>query len=459
MSLMTSLIVCLSLVAGAASLDDGALELRYNGSLDKATRDGEGSPAKRFSLFFLLSKPENGRRELAWTLDERGGGGWAWPERYGMSELDPQLVPANKTPQRLLYDHQGTPTVIPLPAPLFAAWDKLKAGATWNEGKEAWEVKQSTKFMDRKCWEVHSTTGFGRRKTFWVDEQVPVVLGLEERVFIGQGEEYTLKLQLSGQKTLSAEEATKFSLPLKSLLALQAAVARPENEHRAELSEVQLKAVVAALPELTAQATDTPWSALVTSISRDTKAQNQRFDEVGRLARKYIGQAAPDFAATTLDKKAVESKLLKDKILVLHFWEYQNEPLVEPYGQTGYLDHLYSRRRKLGVEVMGVAVDNKLADPTSKATATRSVQKFKEFMNLSYPIIIDDGSLAAKFGDPRRAGAHLPLWVIVGADGKILHYSVGFFKVNPDEGLRELDDLLVKTIRDARAAQSEKKPE
>ena len=64
----------------------------------------------------------------------------------------------------------------------------------------------------------------------------------------------------------------------------------------------------------------------------------------------------------------------------------------------------------------------------------------------------DDGTLLRKFGDPRRVGAELPLWVLVSADGKIAHYKVGFYDIKPDEGLKQLDAEVVKLIRQQRAS-------
>jgi hypothetical protein len=113
---------------------------------------------------------------------------------------------------------------------------------------------------------------------------------------------------------------------------------------------------------------------------------------------------------------------------------------------------LYSRRRKLGVQVYGIAVDPRFATKNQLSQAQRSVAKLKSFMNLGYPLASDYGDLIGEFGDPRRVGAKLPLWVVIDANGKVAHYSAGFYKINPDEGLRELDDIVVKLIQDAKKA-------
>jgi hypothetical protein len=123
---------------------------------------------------------------------------------------------------------------------------------------------------------------------------------------------------------------------------------------------------------------------------------------------------------------------------------------------VGYLDFLHSRRNKLGVQIYGVAVDSRLGNAATASPAVRQVRKLKEFMNLSYPVTLDDGTLLKKFGDPQRVGAPLPLWVAIAPDGKVLHYKVGFYSIKPDEGLRELDSVLVEEIRKQRGASDSK---
>jgi hypothetical protein len=76
-------------------------------------------------------------------------------------------------------------------------------------------------------------------------------------------------------------------------------------------------------------------------------------------------------------------------------------------------------------------------------------------MNLGYPIAADAGPLLRDFGDPRRLGRKLPLWVVIGADGKIAHYHAGLYNVKPDQGLSELDEAVVAQLRKQRAAESE----
>lgn len=442
------LLLSLPLVAGPFN-DAPAVELRYTGSLSKAAQAADETPVKRFHLFCSVVREPDGTHKLVYHTNERGSGSWAWPERFGAITLDQELKPVSNGNIRLLFEYEGNPLAIPLPLPVPAYFATLKAGAKWASGKESYEVVKTQKVQDRNCWQIQVSTNMGRKRTLWVDTESPVVVALEERVFVGQGDEHVLSMQLESSKTLDAQQLAQAELPLPALLKLQAELQRGENEVRPELSAAQLKAAADALPLLQKQAVDTPFSSLVAAIDKDVKTQLQRTDEVSKLSEKFVGKPAPKFVLKLLDKTEVSSESLERKITVLHFWEYQAEPLVEPYGQVGYLQFLDSAvRRKLGVKVFGVAVDVRFAETQSAATALKSVHKLKSFMNLDYGIALDDGKLLAKFGDPTKYGAKLPLWVVIGPDGKVAHYHSGFYKINPDEGLRELDELLIKLIRE-----------
>ena len=54
----------------------------------------------------------------------------------------------------------------------------------------------------------------------------------------------------------------------------------------------------------------------------------------------------------------------------------------------------------------------------------------------------------------RQLDAKLPLWVVIGADGKVAGYKVGFYRIKVDEGLRQLDELVIRLIREKRKKSS-----
>ena len=446
--LLLALIPCL-----ASPLDEGAaVELRYTGSLVKLARDTEGQPVKRFSLYCLVKKTDVGGRDVAFLMDERGGGTWPWPERFGQIGLNAKLQPSSVTQLRLLQDHNGTLHSLRIPRPVVDFADQLKAGATWNNDAHAFEVKRASKIQERDCWQVDVSTNFGRKRSLWIQKDSPLLVEMEERLFMGQGDEFSLRMKLESVETLDAAKLAKVQAPLDMLLKLQAELGRADNEQNPELTDEQLAKVSAVSAKIEQTAEGTPFSRLAGIINRDVQGQQQRTGELAQLAKKFLGQAAPDFTIQSIEGKPITASDRAGKITVLHFWEYQGEPLVEPYGQVGYLDFLHSRRKKLGVQVYGVAVDVRFADKAQMQQAHRSVGKLKSFMNLGYQLAADDGDLISQFGDPRRVGAKLPLWVVIGADGKVAHYSVGFYKINPDEGLRELDEVVVKLIQEAKKA-------
>jgi AhpC/TSA family len=437
----------------ANPLDDAAgIELRYTGALSKAAQAAEDSPVKRFNLYAAVTAEPGAGRRIAFTVNERGAGGWPWPERFGSVVLDAQLNPGTSPGIRLLYDYDGTPVVIPLPLPISPFGGQFKTGARWNHGKETWNVIGTRKVNERDCWQVEVSTNIGRKRTLTIATETPLVVTLEERVFVGQGDEHVLVMQLESVQALDKAQVAQSTAALPALLKLQSDLQRAESETRPELTAAQLQVTSEALPGLQRAAADTPFNPLVTAIARDVKTQVQRGDDVSRLAEKFVGKAAPKFSLQLLDGSEVNAESWKSKITILHFWEYQGEPLVEPYGQVGYLDFLYAKRRKLGVQAYGIAVDARFGDQAANAVARKSIQKLRSFMNLGYPIAVDDGKLLERFGDPTRLGAKLPLWIVIGHGGTVAHFHTGFYKINPDDGLRELDELIVKLIRERKEA-------
>ncbi len=430
--------------------DNAALELRYAGTLAKVGRNGTEQPLKKFTLYSVITKQGDGKR-LAYLTDERGGGSWAWPERFGTLDLNAKNAAANGATIRVLADHEGVPHPINIRQPIFEFADKLSEDEEldWTSGQSSYEVAEETKRLkDRECHIVRVSTNNGRKQRLWISKADKTLLvAAEQQVFMGRGEEFLLKLDLESAKPVDVAAFEKLNKPLQTLLDLKSQFNRPDGETKAELNPEQIASAQKVIGSLEKQAEGTPFATLAAVVNRDVKAQTQRTDDVESLAKKFVGQAAPAFEVTTLDKKTINSKDLAGKIVVLHFWDYEGEPLAEPYGQVGYLDFLSNKRKKFGIEVVGVAVNESFSDGTKASGALRSVRKLREFMNLSYPIGTDDSTLLAKFGDPRKLGAKLPLWVVINPDGKIAHYHVGFYVIKPDEGLRPLDEAVMKQIK------------
>jgi hypothetical protein len=296
------------------------------------------------------------------------------------------------------------------------------------------------------------TTNFGRAQELLYDPDTGFLREADVKLFLGRGDEFSLVVKRTETNALSDKVADKVQQAQRLLQQIQQDLKRPENAVRPELTDEQLSAIEQRLPELDKLTQNTPLQSLTIVVHRDLKSQRERTDSIEELAAKFVGREAPDLELTLLDGTALPSGELEDKVIVLHFWKYHDDPLQEPYGQVGYLDFLHGRRGKLGVKFLGVAVDPKFANPQNSRSVMLAVKKLVSFMNLSYDIVRDDGALIEKFGDPQATGAELPLWVVIGADGKITHYKVGFYNVDPREGLKELDAAIIKAIKDRRAA-------
>lgn len=448
---MSSLLIGLMLAAASASAADlpAGTELQYAGTLSQQTKAGS-SEAKSFSVYAVTIAGEDGAAQIAWHLDERGGGGWAWPERFGL--LAPGSSDKTKTrPIRLLHAHDGTQYPLPLRSPLFEFANKLAPEASWSDGRYEYRVARKRKVKDRDCWQIEVASNLGRAQTLVVEAATGVLVSLDERVFMGRGDEFQLKLELQSQKTLPATELNKSRVAFDSLRQMQVALSRTGEQKLVELTAPQLKATQDAIGQIEKQAEGTAWARLSGVIAKDLIQQQRRLEGVAGLEKKYVGQAAPKLTLKLANGTPIPEADLQDKVVVLHFWEYRGDTLTEPYGQVGYLDFLNNKRKKLGVKVIGINVDPRFAETDKAGAAGRSLKKLQEFMNLGYDVAVDDGAILTQFGDPRSLGSPLPLWIVIGHDGKVAHYHIGFYDIRPDEGLKQLDEAVIAALRKQKA--------
>lgn len=438
-------------LAGAVATElPAGTELQYTGSLTQQGKTATGE-AKTFAITVLAIPSEEGSTQLVWSLEERGAGGWSWPERFGV--LTQSGAKTKSQPIRLLHTHDGLPHPIGIQSPLFEFQDKLAIDASWSDGRHEYRVARKREVKDRDCWQVEVASNLGRYQTLIVDAASGVLMSVEQRVFMGRGDEFQLKLELQSQKQLPAAALAKAQSAYTSLRQLQGSLNRTGEQKVAELTAPQLKSAQEMIEKIEQVADDTMWSRLAGVIARDLQQQQRRLDGAAGLARKFVGQPAPKSLFKLPGGATIPTAEIDGKVVVLHFWEYRNENLMEPYGQIGYLDFLNGKRKKLGVKVIGVNVDPRIADRENSGAAVRSMKKLMEFMNLGYDVSVDDGTILSQYGDPRTLGSPLPLWVVLGHDGKVAHYSIGFYNITPDEGLKQLDEAVIAALKRQREAQ------
>lgn len=435
-------------VSGDASAQE-TRELQYRGTLTNRKRGQEPEPVKNFALLALADISEEKKlQSLFWRIEDTTG--WQWPESYGWAVSTDGKDSIR--PVGLLYQYDGVPWPIPLP-PLHLTSEQRAVGKSWTVDRFRYEVQaESKQFRDKPAITVLVTSNFGRAQELLYDPETGLLQGAEIKLFLGRGDEFAIKLEQSDANSLAGSVRKSVQTALGHLSDLQKQLDRNPDAVRPELSAEQIAVFEAVLPQLDQVTENTPLQPLTIEMHRDLKAQQERSSSIEKLAAQQIGQTAPDLKLTLLNGDPLPASELEDQVIVLHFWKYHDDPIQEPYGQIGYLDFLDGKRGKLGVKILGVAVNPEFGDPKESRRMMLTVKKLVSFMNVGYDIVRDNGSLLKKFGDPREGGAKLPLWIVIGADGKIRHYKVGFYNVNPREGLKELDEAIITEIKARRAA-------
>jgi len=439
-----ALAAALSLVS-APAVEPGA-QLTYFGTMSGVKDDG--NPAvKQFTLTLVAIAGEGDAVSFAWTLDEMGRGGWTWLDHFGKWSILPSQG-VNKAAEdssgpALLYARAEGKSIVPLIAPMFTAPKPLEAGATWSDDRLEHRITGEAAKAGRMCWEIDVRSPYGHKRTLWIDKSSPLVVAVKETVFIGQGEEHKLAFELAESKQLSAAETAITAAAFDTWLDLRKSLAWSPRGRREELSPEQIAKLKIGLPKIVESAALGPLAAISAAAERDAAGQKNRAGAVAALRDAIVGQPIGELKLTDLAGKPLAADALKGKVVVLHFWEYRDTPLEEPYGQTGYLDFLL--RRQPTALVVGVHVDPRLAEEETRRVSLAGAKKLKAFMNLSYPIGYDDGSLLRRVGDPRVAGGKLPLFVVIGKDGKVAAYHAGLYEVKATEGLAELGAVVAKS--------------
>ncbi len=416
------------------------------GSVAALQRNRELGPVQkqfRLQLFVLRSVPE--ASEVFWLLDEQGRGSWHWSERFGQMTLLPQGRIEGARPA-LLYHFHGHQYALPLELPWPQLPQEPEAGLQWQVGKLTYRLSRTGPQVKPSGWELVAENNYGWQRRWLLEKKTLRVLQIRQRVFMGQGQEHQIVMKVSAPGRLDSQSQARLTAGFRLLVALRTKLDRPRWSQSQALSTRQIDQVRQALPQLEQVITAGPLVALLRQIRSDLEQQVERTSAVDRLVVSLQGRRMPRFSLTGLGGAALDQQKLQGQVTVLHFWEYRHAPLKEPYGQVGYLDFLHHRYAKQGAKVYGVAVNRELAVPARRGTAVRSVRKLVQFMNLSYPVLLDDGKLLGQLGDPRRAGAQLPLFVVVDPQGRVIHAHVGFYPVDRTQGLKQLDQIVRRAL-------------
>jgi len=423
----------LPVIAAASDLVEHSV---FAGSLIEPD-DKEGDILRRFEVQLLTSDQTH---FFHVTDDARHG--CPWSDSFGRT--GPRVGPEKVQPH-LVYEYDGQAYLIALPPLVVAIPAQVEPDATWEQTGWQMTAIEQRSVNNIPAWIVEARERRGRKQLLTVDAASGTTLRADTEVFMGQGDQFQLTLSRSSTKTLEQVTSDKVLELQDELLALQAKLKRPADAHQRELSTRQIADVVAASERLTSLAADTPLEFLVRQMKSDVDQQEKRLASISNRAAELMNTEAPGFTLSLMNGGTLHSEHLKGKTVILHFWDYRDTPLSEPYGQTGYLEFLFNQQKK-DVTVIGVSTNPDLQSKESLGRGRRSVRKLSEFMNLSYPVGHDDGTLLKTFGDPRETRGQLPLWIVVNREGKVAHYHAGFYEVDAAQGLKDLEAVLAGLI-------------
>jgi alkyl hydroperoxide reductase subunit AhpC len=427
----------LSLAAiGDAPASPESLECTYEGRLEPvAVAEGKPQP-KGFTVTWLVPRSDQNASEALFVVSEDIAA-LPWPARFG-------FVPStgDEDGPRIGYQFGDRDHVVPLPGARFPFAEKIESTPEFAEGRLRVKVEEDRKDVaGRDCRIVSVSGGPSRQETVAVERETGIIVRFESDVFLGRGDRFRMTIDLKQAKPLGDEAASRQKI-VTLLRDIVDALGSSDRESGNDVSAATLDRIAKTQAELAEVAKNTPYESLSQAITRSVADQRNRKPGIAALAEKAVGSPAPPLDLKNLAGEPIDPASLKNKVLVLHFWDYDHSQLATPYGQVGYLDHLYRQREKLGVEVIGVAVDPRFGDPKQRAAALRSAKSLVSFMNLTYPVTTDDGTLLKAIGDPRSLGARLPLWVVIGPDGVVRSYKSGLYELKSNEGLKELDALV-----------------
>lgn len=432
---------CVLLFAICLASTTEAEELRYSGQLLEVRRGGGQAAVKKFDVTCWVDAEQGTAFYL--TREERPA--LPWIEQYGQSSTGDPLF--SRTGVMIGYRHEERHYTVPVALPFFPEFNRLEPGAAWEHDGIAFEVADERTVDGHRCWRVRVRTGPARTHTLLIRQDRPLVMEASQTVFMGQGDRFQLTFQLTDSGDLEQDRAEKLGKATAALLELKSELERDEHDRFAPLSSEQVNKATGHAAALAAAAEETPLADFVKGAAEDLRTRVDRMSRVDGLAKEMVGQPAPKFTLTDLSGKPVDTDDYSGKLTILHFWEYRDEPLEQPYGQVGYLEFLNARWSEKNVAVYGIAIDSRLTSSETRAEGIRSIRRLQQFMRLGYDITYDSGAVLNAFGNPTRLGEELPLWVVISPQGRVVHYKTGYYEVDNQVGLKELDGIVQEHLR------------
>lgn len=155
---------------------------------------------------------------------------------------------------------------------------------------------------------------------------------------------------------------------------------------------------------------------LVGCSSDKEKTPAQKTEPLERLdpnsVRLYPAQQkaeARDFEVKLISGETFKLSDHRGKVVLLNIWATWCAPCHE---ETPDLEHLYKKYKEEGFLVLGVSIDKQ---------GESVVKPFMEKYGVSYPVVIDKGTIMDKYGPTMG----IPTTYIIGKEGTLQYFAVG----------------------------------
>ncbi len=411
----------------------------------KMVPDGVGAEGgeKTFQVHVLVNDVG---QPVGWLLEDSDPRGHTWLDRLGELRLAAAPHAGLHGPSVVLDYGDGQsriPVLVvgPQPAGLLAA------GQTWEQDELAHEVVGAGNVSGLAGWQVSVRNNFGERRQVTVAAEGQGVLALRETFFVGQGLRHRLTLELTQREPLAGDAWQQAVSELQQLAELRRQLGWTPDSTTPVWTAEALKTTRDAFAKWEGQLATPVVRRFVQTALRESNAERNRAGALETMRRAALAQKLPEFQLMSVSgQQSLGRGQLENTVTVFHFWDYKDTPLREPYGQAGYLDYLHRKYEGQKVRVVGVVSNQQSEQESGRRSASVSARKFQAFMNLAYPLYVDGGLLLKAIGDPRTCDTPLPLFVVVGKDGQIVHYSAGFYRVEANQGLVDLEAVIKQAL-------------
>jgi len=138
-----------------------------------------------------------------------------------------------------------------------------------------------------------------------------------------------------------------------------------------------------------------------------------------------VGEAAPDFALTSIDGKNVRLKELRGQVVLVNFWASWCGPCRQ---EMPLLEDMYKKYNKLGFVILGVNVEE---DSSKAKSMLRDVP-------VTFPVLLDPQNSVSKQYNVKA----MPTTAIVDRNGKIRYIHEGYQPGYEKNYIKQIKELV-----------------